>query len=532
MDTNIGLLIFSGLYGVFFFWRLWGNARNADLSEWKLPTIIFFGVFGLALLFAMDIAGYVGTAVLLLIVIIPTQGTRLTSRLIFKQQYSLLRRVTLFLRVLHPVPYWREENQFYTALELAHDGQTDEAVALLDQIKESGTAMATSADHYRYRLKWEWQALKQHLEFQMAREPAKRNDPYFAHIYARTLGELGDLNGMWSVINQQWNGLAHSSYMTLTLLSAFSFSGRLDALEKLLAGPMNVIDEPTKTAWRVVALYASSEQSQAQELAQASLNTDISSMARMVLEQRLANPPIVAAQLLSANADQVLTRAAMALGEYSRAAQMQLKTPWITFALIAANVAVFMIELARNGSEDTEILYQLGAFVPRTILDNGEWWRLLASIFLHYGWMHILFNMLALNAIGPFVERVMGKVRYTLLYFGAGLGAGVLMLVAYQANLMGKEFGESISLGASGAIMGVLGAYFAIVLRSWMRSRNPLWWARLINIAIVLGLQFVLDLSGVLETSVTAHFGGALIGFLIAMAFAAFKPNSVLATNS
>ena len=104
MDTNIGLLIFSGIYGIFFFWRLWASARVMDMSEWKLPTIVFFGVFGLSLLIAFDISGYVGTIALLLIVIIPIQGTRLASRLIYTQRYGLLRRLTLFLRLLHPVP--------------------------------------------------------------------------------------------------------------------------------------------------------------------------------------------------------------------------------------------------------------------------------------------------------------------------------------------------------------------------------------------------------------------------------------------
>jgi rhomboid protease GluP len=532
MDTNTGLLIFSGIYGIFFFWRLWAGSRGADVSEWKLPTLLFFGVFGLALLLALDIAGYVGTIALLLLVIIPVQGTKLTSRLVFTQRYGLLRRLTLFLRLLHPVPYWREENQFYKALELAHSGHTDEAITLLDQIKSTGSAMATSADHYRFRLRWDWQGLRKHLEAQMAYDPDKRNDPYFAHIYARTLGEVGDLNGMWNVINQGWATLARSSYMSLTLLAAFAFSGRRDALDKLLSGVLSVIDEPTKNAWQVAALYAAGDQHQAESLVQSSLSANVRPMARMVLEQRLANPPIVAASVLSATAEQAVVRAAQVIGEYSRIATIQQKTPWVTFGLIAANVIVFMIELARNGSEDVQVLYQLGAFLPRAITVNGEWWRLLTSIFLHYGWMHLLFNMLGMNAIGPFVERVIGWWRYILLYFGAGLGAGVLMLVADQAGWMGAEFNNTISLGASGAIMGVLGAYFAIVLRSWLHTRNPLWWARLLNVGVVLVLQFVLDASGIMDTSAIAHFGGALIGFVIAMVFAAITPKSVLATNS
>ena len=124
-----------------------------------------------------------------------------------------------------------------------------------------------------------------------------------------------------------------------------------------------------------------------------------------------------------------------------------------TPVLVAANVAVFaaMVLLGHASvmNPTAESLVRTGAnFGPKTV--NGEWWRLLSSMFLHVGIVHLLFNMWVLGQAGPLVERLFGNTAFLVLYVLSGL-AGSLASVALNPLV--------VSAGASGAIFGVYGAF-------------------------------------------------------------------------
>src|ERR1700761_8289249 len=111
----------------------------------------------------------------------------------------------------------------------------------------------------------------------------------------------------------------------------------------------------------------------------------------------------------------------------------------VTYALIAINVLVFIAMVATGVSfvnpTPLDVFRWGGDFAPATI-DAHQWWRLLTSIFLHFGIIHIALNMYVLFQIGPFIEINFGRLRYLLIYFIAGL-SGSFVSVSFHPNSVG-----------------------------------------------------------------------------------------------
>ncbi|TPG35213.1 rhomboid family intramembrane serine protease [Mycolicibacterium hodleri] len=162
--------------------------------------------------------------------------------------------------------------------------------------------------------------------------------------------------------------------------------------------------------------------------------------------------------------------------------------PIVTYVLIAANVVMFVLQMAVPG-------LQRGLFLwPAGIAAYDEFYRLLTSAFLHDGPTHILFNMWALWIIGPALERWLGRGRFVALYFLSALGGSVLVYLLTPINVP--------TLGASGAIFGLFGATLALSRKLNFDMR---WIAGLIVINLV--ITFVVP-----SISWQGHVGGLLTG--------------------
>ena len=153
------------------------------------------------------------------------------------------------------------------------------------------------------------------------------------------------------------------------------------------------------------------------------------------------------------------------------------KTPWLTRLLIAANIGVFLWQWAMWNLGGTAVEARLGV-TPLCYASPGScglalphdaerlWQPLFASLFLHGDWLHLGFNMLFLSVFGAGVEDRLGKTRFFCLYFVCGVAASL-------AHVLTHPFSTSPVIGASGAIAGVLGAYFILLPRSWILTYLP-----------------------------------------------------------
>jgi rhomboid protease GluP len=182
-----------------------------------------------------------------------------------------------------------------------------------------------------------------------------------------------------------------------------------------------------------------------------------------------------------------------------------------TWTLVALNVAMFIVEVATGGSEDGDNLFRLGAVIT-SAFSLSDAWRLFAANFLHLGTAHVIFNMLALAALGPMVERYCGTWRFVAIYLVSGIGAMLCVVLAAHFGLIP----DALIAGASGAIMGLVGAQAAIFLRE-RRQGAHVAAQGLRNVLFVVVTQLVFD-QLVPQVSTTAHLGGLVIGFLITAA--------------
>lgn len=127
--------------------------------------------------------------------------------------------------------------------------------------------------------------------------------------------------------------------------------------------------------------------------------------------------------------------------------------------IVAINVLVFIVFSIIGNTEDVQFMLTHGAcFAP--LVEEGEVYRLFTAMFLHFGVEHLIGNMLLLIFLGDTLERVVGSVRYLIIYLLGGLGGNVL---SYCIALYRKNY--VVSAGASGALFAVIGALVYLVLR-------------------------------------------------------------------
>jgi membrane associated rhomboid family serine protease len=204
--------------------------------------------------------------------------------------------------------------------------------------------------------------------------------------------------------------------------------------------------------------------------------------------------------------------------------------PWVTTGLIVANVLVFLYELALG--DRVEGLIEAFGTVPLAITTGHRvaapesaaplgypYLTLITSMFLHGGWLHLLGNMLFLWVFGQNVEDVFGHGYYLFFYLVCGV-------VASLAQVMIAPESTVPSLGASGAISGVLGAYLVLFPLAHVRTLVRIGWVVLlpsIPAYLMLGGWFVLQLLSSLASqgasaetggvAYSAHIGGFIVGF-------------------
>ena len=197
--------------------------------------------------------------------------------------------------------------------------------------------------------------------------------------------------------------------------------------------------------------------------------------------------------------------------------KIKVKRAYITFILIFINLVVFILEMRSGGSTNLQTLYTLGALVAENV-KQGEWWRLINANFLHFGWVHLISNMLALFFIGSIVELTIGVERYLIVYFLSGIGS--MLTFALLADYTGQA--HVVLMGASAAIMGTIGTMLATSLADWLRYRNSLNAKRLRTVIFVIVLQFILD-NIIPSVSFYSHLFGFLIGFVISIILLRWK---------
>jgi rhomboid protease GluP len=191
---------------------------------------------------------------------------------------------------------------------------------------------------------------------------------------------------------------------------------------------------------------------------------------------------------------------------------IRLTPPTLTRVLLAANVAVFVGMIVYgywafgtwDGTQDGRVLLTFGA-KDNVAIDAGEIWRLFTAMFIHIGPLHLLFNLYALNALGPMVEGYFGHSRFAAIYLVAGLAGSV---ASYWRT-------DALSAGASGAIFGLAGA-ITVYFFKYRENFGARGRAILQNMLVIIGFNLVLGYS-MPGIDNWGHIGGLIGGALMAV---------------
>ena len=174
----------------------------------------------------------------------------------------------------------------------------------------------------------------------------------------------------------------------------------------------------------------------------------------------------------------------------------------VTITLIGICVGIFLLQFLVGVNA---VAADWGMW-PAAVAVNNEWYRLLTSVFLHGSWLHLAFNMYVLYVLGPPLERLLGHVRFLALFLIAGLGGAVASFTFSSIN--------TVSVGASGAIFGLMGAL--VVAGRHLRTD-------ITQVLVLIGINVVI---GFIAPGVDwrAHLGGLITGAAVALVISKAPP--------
>lgn len=176
-----------------------------------------------------------------------------------------------------------------------------------------------------------------------------------------------------------------------------------------------------------------------------------------------------------------------------------------TVVIAGLNAAVYLVLMLLGNTENAAFMAYHGAMYPEFVIVDGEWWRVITAMFLHFNPGHLVNNMLIFCCIGSRLEKVTGTIRMLLVYFLSGIFGNLLSLY-----VMCRTGNFAVSAGASGAVYGMIGAFLWVLIL----YRGQLEDISLRGILIMLGLSLYY---GVTTTNIDnwCHLGGLVSGFLL-----------------
>jgi membrane associated rhomboid family serine protease len=333
-------------------------------------------------------------------------------------------------------------------------------------------------------------------------------------------GEAGDLPKAAQCLRRAEESVAQPNSQDLrrfvAFIHAYAQAGRVYALERLLdrnAAVASALPPAYVRLWRGVALLRHGEPEAAHDVIASALARQREGEAWL---RRIAEPyltPGLAPQAahapgLDADLDAIELLEERAPIPVARPLLPAVAwKPALTWGLIAACLVMWLVTERAGSSESSYTLAQFGANVPG-LVKAGDWWRLVASVFLHVGPLHLLFNLYALYLFGAFVERLAGRWEMFVVFMVAGICGSA------ASTWLGNP---PLSAGASGAIFGLIGAatVISITFHSIPKHVRKVY---IFNFIFITILQL---LYGVFEPHIDnfAHagglVGGALIGLLL-----------------
>jgi rhomboid protease GluP len=514
LDLNHILLFIASVSPLVLLAQTW--KRGGLNRGWRMAAFAVLVVAGVSWILKPDMAGFIGGGAWLALMLVPSLGLRKAAELVAQQRYASAWRLARLLRFLHPADGLLEQSEMLRALEIAQRGDFTSALAVLAPLRKSHTNVGRQAVAQSFRIRGDWKGLLEWLRGDLP-PGIMQTDFALQPLYLRALGETGardelllefttNARSMIAAPQQDW-------LYDVSLLPVLAFGGRLRALSNLLETKLRKLSRATKEFWIGTGEIAAGETEAGRARLENLRTTTNDGLARAEAAHRLNHANEIVHMPLSPATDALLRRIEQSDRTSTRTFASQSARPAaVVFILIGLNIAMFVAESALGGSTNPLTLHRLGALEFFAVRFGGEYWRLLASLFLHYGPLHLVFNLYALFIIGPGLEDAIGSIRFGFCYLLSGLGssAGVLLLC-----LIGWNRAEQL-VGASGCVMGLVGVWAGLLLR---QRDAPMAGRRLKNILVIVAIQTAFDLSTP-QISMAAHMSGLITGVMLGLILA------------
>jgi rhomboid protease GluP len=492
-------------------WRRGGLNR-----AWRLAAFAVLLITGAAWLLRPEAAGFVGGGAWLVLVLGPMAGLRKVAGLVAQQRYGTAWRLARAIRFLHPADNLLERSRLLCALDFAQRGDIASAFALLETLRNNQTNVGRQAIAQTFRIRGDWIGLLGWLRGELP-PGIMQTDPALQPLSLRALGETGARDELLLAFARNAKSMSAAPEQAwlydVSLLPVLAFGGRLPALSNLLETKLRKLSRDTKEFWIGTGELAAGETTAGRARLEKLHATTSDALVKTETAQRLEHAGEVAATPISSAGDALLRRIEQSDRASTRVFGSETTRPTkVVLILIALNLAMFVAECALGGSTNTFTLHRLGALEFFAVRFEGEYWRLLSSLFLHYGPLHLLFNLYALYVIGPGLEQAIGSIRFGICYLISGLGSGIGVLFL---RLWGLNNSDQL-VGASGSVLGLVGVWAGLLLR---HRRDPMAGRRLKNILVIIAIQTAFDLSTP-QISMAAHLSGLVTGVMLGLILA------------
>jgi rhomboid protease GluP len=502
-------------------------------SSIKIAAIVVLTILAMSWSFVPEQAAKISIFAWLVLFLMPILLMQRLESFVTNSNYVAASQLAKWLRWLLPTDGMWNYHHLLRGIALAHTGQIEAAQEIFDKYQtDDRTELGRSSTALLYRSTDRWHEyiiwVKERLtsvrrltiakisrEFQETKLGRGMNLVY----YLRAIAETGDLRGCIAEVNKLEQSQQISlRYLHLLRMYILAYCGRVDAVTQSCQRILSNYSAEIQQFWISTAELAADNVDARKQLVQMQALTADSCLNQDIL-WRLSKPLPDLALLTPADWE-IVSQMESAIAEevkYGSQTPTNIPTP-ATNLLIWLNVLIFAAELGwqyKTGAPAETFINWGGLAAPLVV--SGQWWRIVSANFLHMGILHLGMNMLALLYLGKFVEYRLGTVRFIVTYLLAGLGS--MATITYIDTKWMTD--PHITVGASGAIMGLLGAMGAIHLTGWQRAKATSAGRQFQAVLFSVGFQLVFDLTNG-HTSIVGHFSGLVIGFVVGLVLALF----------
>jgi rhomboid protease GluP len=522
-------------------------------SSLKIVAVVVLIILSMSLYFMPDLMAKLGIGAWLCLLVVPMLLLRRLDSLVNSSQYLAASRLAQQIRWLVPTDGMWTYHHLLRGIASAQIGQFESAREIFERyqparataqrllmptgqsqpaprdvgvtpsnliLPSQQTEIGRSATALLYRSTDRWHEYISWVQARLTPAELQLDRPTTLVYYLRALAETGDLQRcIIEVARLTRDRQLNIQNVHLLGMYILAYCGRVEAVTQSCRSLLLMYPADVHQFWISTAELAAGKSEVARQQLARLQQVSRDSCIQQDVAWRLSQPLPDLHKLTPSDWETVAEIEATVRQDARYGTQIP-NDAWtpVTNAIVWSNILVFGAELFwqyRSGDRDFSFIPLGGLAAPLVVA--GEWWRIITANFLHMGILHLGMNMLALLYLGKFVEYRLGAVRYLVAYLLAGLGS-MATITYIDTRWMTAPH---VTVGASGAIMGMLGTMGAIHLRGWRQAKVAAAGRQFQTVLFSVGFQLVFDITNG-HTSIVGHFSGLIIGFMVGLVLLQF----------